>query len=102
MGTGDILLGGRGGEPCDGVTSRSAILLGMLHATATGASSGRLGLWVVCAFTVYPCQTPFRVMGMQITCDDVTASELSIRELTRANRELVPTLLHWYSKRPSV
>ena len=27
-----------------------AILLDMLHATETGISSGRLGLWLVCAF----------------------------------------------------
>ena len=26
----------------------------MLHATETGISSDRLGLWLVCAFTFYP------------------------------------------------
>ena len=52
MGTGDILLGG--------VTLRwtslpfqggVAILLVLLHATETGISSSRVGLWLVFAFT---------------------------------------------------
>ena len=29
-----------------------AILLGMLHATETGINSGRVGLWLVWAFTL--------------------------------------------------
>ena len=33
------------------VEVRVAILLGMLHAKETWISSGRLGLWVVCALT---------------------------------------------------
>ena len=32
-----------------------AIPLGMLHAKAPGISSGRLGLWLVCAFTLIIC-----------------------------------------------
>ena len=40
MGNGDILQGG------------VAILLGMLHATETGVSSGRMGLWLLCGFTL--------------------------------------------------
>ena len=40
MGNGDILQGG------------VAILLGMLHATETGVSSGRVGLWLLCGFTL--------------------------------------------------
>ena len=51
MGTSDILLGGNpvmGSHPVQGGV---AILLGMLHATETGISSGRVGLWLVCAFT---------------------------------------------------
>ena len=46
-----------GGQPCDGLASRPggvAILLGLLHATETGISSGRVGLWLVCAFS-YLC-----------------------------------------------
>ena len=31
-----------------------AILLGMLHANESGLSSGRLGLWLMCAFTFMP------------------------------------------------
>ena len=31
-----------------------AILLGMLHANESGISSGRLGLWLMCAFTFMP------------------------------------------------
>ena len=41
MGNGDILQGG------------VAILLGMLHATETGVSSGRVGLWLLCGLTLY-------------------------------------------------
>ena len=37
--------------PC---SKGGAVLLGMLHATETGISSGRVGLWLVCAFT-YLC-----------------------------------------------
>ena len=38
----------------DGLESRpggSSILLGMVHATETGISSGRVGPWLMCAFT---------------------------------------------------
>ena len=42
MGTGNKLLG------------RVAMLLGMLQAKKTGISSGRLGLWLVSAFTFSP------------------------------------------------
>ena len=41
MGNGDIYTAG-------GV----AILLGMLHATKTGVSAGRVGLWLLCGFTL--------------------------------------------------
>ena len=41
MGNGDILQG------------EVAILLGMLHATETGVSSGRVGLWFLCGLTLY-------------------------------------------------
>ena len=40
----------------DGLASRPgevAILLGMLHAKETGISSGRVGLWLGCAFTSF-------------------------------------------------
>ena len=36
------------------VEGRVAILLGMLHAKETWISSGRLDLWLVCAFTFLP------------------------------------------------
>ena len=54
MGTGDILLGG--GNPAMGqhpVQRGVAILLCKLHAKETGISSGRVGLWLVCAFTFF-------------------------------------------------
>ena len=51
MGTGDILLGGNPAMDRHPVQGRVAILLGMLHAKETGMSSGRLGVWLVCAFT---------------------------------------------------
>ena len=41
MGTGVVMRGG------------VAILLGMLHAKETGISSGRLGLWLSCAFFAF-------------------------------------------------
>ena len=34
-----------------------AIPLGMLHAKAPGISSGRLGLWLACAFTPIICDS---------------------------------------------
>ena len=33
-----------------------AILLGLLHAMKTGTSTGRVGLWFMCALTLYPSQ----------------------------------------------
>ena len=46
-----------GGWPCDGLASHprgsSNILLGMLHTKETWISSGCLGLWFVCTFTLY-------------------------------------------------
>ena len=54
MGTGNILQG-EGKEPCNGLTSCPggvAILLGMLHTKESGISSGRLGLWLLCIFTL--------------------------------------------------
>ena len=39
-----------------------AIPLGMLHAKAPGISSGRLGLWLVCAFTPIICgQSAYKI-----------------------------------------
>ena len=56
MGSGDILLGGNVTLrwTIASISSREgvAILLGMLHATETVISSGRLGLWLKCAFTL--------------------------------------------------
>ena len=45
-----------GRQPCDGLASCPggggvAIPLGMRHVKETGISSGRLGLWLVCAVT---------------------------------------------------
>ena len=58
MGTGDLMLGwrgGGGGGPCDGlaytIQGETAILLGMLIAKETGISSGHLDLWLECVFT---------------------------------------------------
>ena len=45
------------GVTCDGLASHPggvAILLSMLHANESGISSGRLGLWLMCAFTFMP------------------------------------------------
>ena len=53
MGTGDILLGGNPAMDQHPVQGGVAILLGMLHATETGISSGRVGLRLVCAFTLF-------------------------------------------------
>ena len=50
MGTGDILMGGNPAMDWHLVQGGVAILLDMLHAKETGISSGRLGLWLVCAF----------------------------------------------------
>ena len=52
MGTGDILLGGNPAMDYYPVQGGVAILLGMLRATETSISSGRVGLWLVCAFTL--------------------------------------------------
>ena len=35
------------------VQGRVAILLGMVDATKTRIGSGHLGLWLVCAFTIF-------------------------------------------------
>ena len=52
MGTGDILLGGNPAMDQHPVQGGVAILLGLLHATETGISFGRLGLRLLCAFTL--------------------------------------------------
>ena len=52
MGTGDILLGGNPTMDQHPVQGGVAILLSMLPAKGTGISSGRLGLWLVCTFTL--------------------------------------------------
>ena len=54
MGTGNILLGSNPAIDYHPVQGGVAILPGMLHAKETGISSGRLGLWLVCAFTFLP------------------------------------------------
>ena len=55
MGTGDVPLGGGGGgnPAMEFRPGGVPILLGMLRATETGISSGRVGLWLVCFFTFY-------------------------------------------------
>ena len=53
MGTGDILLGGNPAMGQHPVQRGVAILLCKLHAKETGISSGRVGLWLVCAFTFF-------------------------------------------------
>ena len=46
--------GGEGGNPAmEFRPGGIPILLGMLRATETGISSGRVGLWLVCFFTFY-------------------------------------------------
>ena len=55
MGTGIILLEGNHAMDYYPVQEEVAILLGMLHATETGRSSDRLGLWLVSAFTLPTC-----------------------------------------------
>ena len=65
MGNGDILMG----VPCDGLESRPggvAILLDMLHANETGISSGRLGLWLVCALHLLPLLTTLLKNGSEV------------------------------------
>ena len=52
MGTGNILLGGNPVTDQHSVQGEVAILLGMLH-TKTWISSGRLGLWLLCAFFAF-------------------------------------------------
>lgn len=52
MGIGDVLLGGNPVMDQHPTQGRIAILLCMLHATETGVSSSRVGLWLMCAFTV--------------------------------------------------
>ena len=53
MGTGDILLGGNPAMDQHPVQGAVAILSDMRHAKETGISSGRLGLRLVCAFTLF-------------------------------------------------
>ena len=53
MGIGDILLGGNPAMDYHPVQGGVGILLGMLHVKETGISSGRLGLWLVCALTIF-------------------------------------------------
>ena len=86
--------GGGGGNPAmdwhpiqGGVT----ILLGMHHATETGISSGRVGLWPMCPFTlpyklyithiisVYVAQRQNAVLGYKV-------SVCSIPTLSASNR----------------
>ena len=43
-----------------------AILLGLLHAMKSGTSTGRLGLWFVRAFTLYPSLTSAHSQGPKI------------------------------------
>ena len=65
MGNGDILMG----VTCDGLESRPggvAILLDMLHANETGISSGRLGLWLVCALHLLPLLTTLLKNGRAV------------------------------------
>ena len=57
MGTGDILLRGSPAMDQHPVQGGVGVLLGMLHATETGISSGRLGPWLVCAFTFFQFQS---------------------------------------------
>ena len=52
MGTGDILLGGNPTMDKYPVQGGVTILLSLLHATETGISSGRVGLWLMYAFTL--------------------------------------------------
>ena len=52
MGSGDILLGGNPAMDQYPVQGGVAILLGLLHATETGISPGRLGLSLLCSFTI--------------------------------------------------
>ena len=54
MGTGDMLLWGNPAMDWHPVQGGVAILLGMLHDKETWISSGRLALWLVCAFTFLP------------------------------------------------
>ena len=51
MGNGDRLLGGNSAMDQHPIQGGVAILLSLLYANETGISSGRLGLWLVCAFT---------------------------------------------------
>ena len=52
MGTGDILLGVTRRWTSIPSAGGVAILLGRHHATETGISYGRVGLWLVFAFTI--------------------------------------------------
>ena len=68
MGTGDILLGVT--LQCTAsYPAGVAILLGMLHAKETGIRSGRLCLWLVCAFTFYYTQLPGGEGVLRISSD---------------------------------
>ena len=52
MGTDNILLRGNPAMDQQSVQGGVAILLGMPHAQETAISSGRLGLWLLFAFTL--------------------------------------------------
>ena len=54
MGTSDIALRGNPAMDQCPVQRGVAIFLGMLHAKETEISSGHFGLWLVCAFAIYP------------------------------------------------
>ena len=56
MGMDDILLGGNPAIDQYPIQGRVAIFLDMLHAKETRISSGHLGVWLMCAFTLpLPC-----------------------------------------------
>ena len=78
IGTGDILLGGNPAMDYHPVQGRAAIFLGMLHAKETGISSGRLGLWLIYAFTVFS----FNKMASFENVDH-TSPDLAIRGLDK-------------------
>ena len=54
---GDILMGRNPTMDLHPILWGVAIPLGMLHAKVPGISSGRLGLWLVCAFTPVICDS---------------------------------------------
>ena len=73
MGTGDILLGGNPAMDQYPVQGGVAILLGMLRATETGISSGRVGLWLVCALPLEGGSN--RDCGVEVTKTNEMASQ---------------------------